>query len=459
MINEMVPKPTSAQEVQNLSKALTDIKTALNVADRKVIKRTEALERLQSKFGALSFMEKFEKEGFEGFKPGDKVASRFLVVDVHKSDGSIDKTKIGLLVDVNDTRHSDNFIISVTPEEYAIAHEQKGMPFEGVVTITSERRNTGGAAVRISNMDEYDATVSALEANSPVNPRTLEGMERGQPVIVEGRVADFRVLNLVDHDKDIYGRPIEHKRTVGFMRIETSDGRHQIIYIDPSVKFENSGTLENMGGKVPEVGDVVRVNTNVSEFSGDKYGTQRMPLDLAQEWNEPVDTPRYLWAAWCRSTYLIKPSEARQKAYDALSENTMQQLQALTDAVGKSDYKEAREQYGILVKQDQTADALAKTLELINQLPKGERPLIIRDRRFTANDLLKTYGIDVDTLSEDEFYKIVREKVSKQFVGSDVGRGSVDYVFRAMEEAGTSTEIMREIAELAIRPRIDRKSV
>ena len=146
MINEMVPKPTSAQEVQNLSKALTDIKTALNVADRKVIKRTEALERLQSKFGALSFMEKFEKEGFEGFKPGDKVASRFLVVDVHKSDGSIDKTKIGLLVDVNDTRHSDNFIISVTPEEYAIAHEQKGMPFEGVVTITSERRNTGGAA-------------------------------------------------------------------------------------------------------------------------------------------------------------------------------------------------------------------------------------------------------------------------------------------------------------------------
>src|SRR3989338_7250426 len=461
-------RPTETTEPQELVKANEQSPelTPEQLAARKMIEllskahsveirpESEALENLLERHKAISFLTKFErqKKG-EGFKVGEKVGAPFIITDSLRQEGGayvVDKTKIRLLVDGIDVRQSDEFVISVTPEEYEAAQKFKGLTFNGVVEIASEGQ------YHISNMFAYDAKPIALESNLPINPDSVEKMKRGQTVIVEGKVVDFRITEYWKFTEQ--GKTEPNPKTA-IIAIQTPDGRTIEVEIDPKVAYEQSSHLENISRKAPTIGDVVRINSTVKnkEPKEDDLRLEQGSPTIGSHGIEATQksATKILTAPWCRSTYLLEPSPERQKEYDGLRELVGQKFTTLETALSTSSYEEARNVISQIIKEEVTEAERNKLNALAANMPEVERPLMTWNR-YTANDVNKMFGVDIDRMTAQQFYEFSKRVVSMPFANEpSIAEGSHDYIYRVMEDINMPPERREEVMALATEARLE----
>ncbi|MCX6744904.1 MAG: hypothetical protein NTX82_05250 [Candidatus Parcubacteria bacterium] len=441
----------------------------------------EALELMRAKHKAISFLEKFkrEKQGEkQGFEIGEKVAAPFVIVDVSTKEGLIDKTKIGLLVERIDTRVADTFIIDVSPEEYKACQENKGMEFNGVVEVA------GPAKYVVSNMFNYPAKALELEFSKPINPDNVSEMALGENVILEGRITDFRII---EHSSFKAANEKEPSATLALLTIETPKGENISVQIDPNVKFESSSDLENMRGKVPAVGDVVRINASVASNrisrpdldvinaspEASRYYKQLLQTKEKLAANpetqalariggkaerglgkrfgqEEEPQPKVLTATWCRSTYLITPNKSRNEQYQKLRQEISTLTISLEKVVGAKDFSGARDILALLIKKEVTAAERLKLDQLAARLPAGEKPLMLWDRHV-ADDINNLFDTDIDRMTLKEFYSFAKEGVATPYALAEQKKeGDHSYLFRIMPEVGMPIKEQEEIISLSI---------
>jgi hypothetical protein len=387
----------------------------------------EAFNAVLIRFDALHFREKFgrQEERRQGiktgqtFEVGERVGARFLVQQVETPDKKIDKTKLELLVEdgfSGDVRQSDVFVVDVSPDEWEVAQQFVGMPFNGVVEIAGEEKYL------VSNMYRYPAKVHSLECAVPVNPENVGSLEKGLPVLVEGAITSFDVVEYWTYGDT----PRPKKANMG---IQTPDGRLINVQIDPNVKFEPSPALENIGREVPEVGDVVRITT--------------------------TSTGETLYAPWCRSTYLLAPSEQRRTAFESLRSDIEGMLDTLTHEVQAGEYLAARGTIGKVIKQKITGSEREKLESLVAMLPDKERPLI-HWKRYEADELNKAYGTDIDVMTREGFYESMQAAVQKLFTGTPINRaGDHSYLYRILQDIQMPAPECEKLMTLAAQTRWD----
>lgn len=415
--------------------------------------RSEELENLLVRHEATSFAVKGERqqEG-GGWKVGEKVGAGFIISDARDKDGFIDKSKIVLLVGGIDIRHSDKFVIDVTPEEYEAAQQYKGLTFNGVVEVTSEGK------YEVSDMFAYDAKLVALESSLSVNPDNINALKNGEIVIVEGEVVNFRVTEYWGHLSE--GEKEPHPKSA-IITIRTPDGRLIDVNIDPNVKFEQSSKLENVNGKIPEVGDVVRINsTVVSDRRPERIallgyepvqGSETRDLQTYHNESEKSNT---LSAPWCRSTYLLQPSAKRQQEYSALREKVQGKLTELETSLSAGSFPEVRSLFAQIVKEEVTADEREKLKDFVSSIPEVERPLMNWSRQ-EVDEVNSLFGVDVDQMTSRQFYEFAKKVASEIYANiPDMGQGDHSYIYRIMDNIDMSDEQREEIMSLAADVRI-----
>jgi len=450
---ELVRRSEQSAELnpeQLVAKKLFDLLTRVHPTEMRP--KSEALENMIERYGATSFLTKFErqKQG-EGWKIGEKVGGNFIITDAHKADGTIDKTKIVLLVDGIDIRQSDEFVVDVSPEEYEAAQQFKGFTFNGVVEIVSEGK------YHVSNMFSYDAKPVTLESHLPINPDSIEEMKTGEVVIVEGKVVDFKITEYWSFTSRGQTEP-DPKTAV--ITLKTASGNLIEVKIDPKIAYEQSSRLENILRKAPEMGDVVRINTTVINKEQKENSLQLERGELAPTDEPPKTevikkpTTKVLYAPWCRSTYLLEPSPERQQAYDELREVVGRQTADLEIALANTSYQEARNLVSQIIKREVTDAERNKLNNLTESMPEDERPLMVW-RRYYADAINKLFGIDIDAMARQEFYEFSKKIVSTPFEKRlNIKSGSPEYIFDVMDDIKMPPENQEEIMTLAAETRI-----
>jgi hypothetical protein len=413
--------------------------------------KSEELDNLLARYDATTFMDKFEREKQgEGWKVGEKVGGSFIITDAHKADGTIDKTKLVLLVDGVDVRQSDEFVIGVTPKEYEDAQQFKGLTFNGVVEVASK------GEYKISNMFAYDAKPVVMESHLPTNPESIEGLEQGQAVIVEGEVVGFRITEYWQSSSEEENNPRPKNAVI---TVKTDSGRIIEVDIDPNVSFEQSSKLENISRKAPMIGDVIRINSSVVKTETPNKPMLSYEISISETESlvpggitEPVASQK-LYAPWCRSTYLLQPSQERQKEYDKLRESIGQEMANLEGGLAEASYEDVRHLASGIIKKEVTESERERLDSLIESMPENERPLMDW-RRYEADEVNKLFDIDVDAMTQQEFLTFCRKAVSGVFADSGAKRGDHSYIYRIMEDIGMSPDQQEEIAGLAAETRI-----
>jgi len=444
----------------------------------------DALEIMRQKHKAISFLAKFEraKQGDkQGFAIGEKVAAPFVIVDVYDDQRLIDKSKIGLLVERIDTRMADTFVIDVEPEEYKMCQENKGMEFNGVVEVT------GPGSYKISNMFEYPAQALELEFSKPVNPDNISEMPLGDKVILEGQVSDLRTIEYSSFKAANEKKP---RPTLALLTLQTPQGENISVQIDPNVQLEASSDLENIKGKVPEVGDVVRVNARVGSNriinpdlsaikaspQANKYYNQLMAdkeklsttpetQALAKRKQAPKTAlskrlmaeeepqPKVLVADWCRSTYLISPNESREQQYQELRQEISQQLKQVETNITSRDYAVVRQIIGEIIKKEVTVAERQKLNQLVESMPDKQQPLMIW-QRYEAKEINKMFETNIDQMTYQEFFTFAKDSVATPYAIKPLSqRGDPSYLYRLMDNLKRPAQEQEELISLAIESR------
>ena len=446
-----VPAVVRTTEVTKaLSQAGSGIMELLQrVHPTEVRPQSEVMERLITEYGAKPFDEKFEleKRG-ERFKPGDKVGAPFIITDQYNEDQTIDRTKIKLLIDGFDVRHSDVFVVPVTPEEYAVAQQYKGHIFSGVIEVSNEGKYS------ISNMFEYQAKPLAMESHDVVNPENLDAIAIGERALAEGTVVDFKITEYWP----VYEKDPELRPKSAIITLMTEQGSKITVNIDPSVKFEQSSNLENIDGKVPEIGDKIRISATVITRKTERRTLpftaggeeERLPIRPGHEPEEKV-----LFAPWCRSTYLLTPNPHREQEYNKLRESIGRDISALGGELAQHTYQEARTIAGRIIKQEVAEAERHELKRLLEEFPKPERPLVAWER-YATDEVNRTFGTDVDVMTENEFYLFARNAVGTAFAETgNSERNGYTNLYRLMDDINFPADKKEEIMVLAIRTRLD----
>lgn len=283
-----------------------------------------------------SFSNKFG-QGFEGWKPGDIVNAQFTVSEA-KGVYAHPDAKPGLLVSGIDVCHADNFILSdLNPEE------AEQIRANGVAVINADVEVTSHGDYKASNMFDYEARIKSInQIQQPWDGETE--LQSGERALVNGEVVTYTP------EREGSGR---HRRIE--TRVKLANGK--IVPIEMTQGYINyeGGILDLMYPECPVEGDTVQINTTF----GKPFRTHDQP-----------DPPDALNADFCRSAYLVKPSQERLDTYQAHREDIAANLAELADLEG-----------------DEFRDAYSK-LVCLYAIPRENRPnwhrLIMTDKELTS---------------------------------------------------------------------------
>ncbi len=381
------------------------------------------------KKGSTDWEEKFErqKEGAKiPFNVGEKVfVEEMRVVAVIDAQGQIDNTKISLLVEYGSETSADRFVMSVTPEEHKSYMQNPGNVYKGVLEIQGEGKYL------ISNMFDYPAKALALQSDMIVNPNfdSVQKLKPGTKALVQGEVISIMEMegshNLV-------------------LKLKIKEGEFLDVLVDKSVEFEASPGLETAAGKKPMIGDVIQVSGNVRNFP--------------EELNPPSDGGKgfkIVSAPWCRSTYLLEPSADRLKEFKEIRAETASQLEDLGSSLASKDYKLAREIHSRLMNVDRTGKETTDLMELQAKFPEMEKPIILYDR-YEPLELGKAFGVNIDSMTKEEFKQFATDQVGKIFAeNSNHTMGQETYLYRVMRDLNFSESEQEALLIKAIDTRLE----
>lgn len=351
----------------------------------------------------IEFDEKFlrQREGISGpvFSSGELIQADFIVEIIETKEYSIDRSKVSLLVDMGDIRHSDKFVIAVNEEKFNVLMNLQGIPFKGIVKVTGEGKYIA------SNMFSYPADLMYISTGSiPVNPSDIDTLGRGDNVLIEGKVVDYSGNKIIIE--------VEEERII---EIEIDSGSTEL-------EFEACPIMDNLRGKMPEAGDIVRVRT---------YVTSNAQEDTIMDYGENQISRNKLSTSWCRSLYLLKPSEVRQERYDELRDEVSSNILLLKESIQRKDYEDARRLSSETIKKELIPWEREDLENSISLIPEAERPLLLW-YRYTADEVNKIFGRDIDSMTLSQFKEFSRSVARMEIPQKE--EGDPTYIYRIITD-------------------------
>ena len=157
-------------------------------------------------------------------------------------------------------------------------------------------------------------------------------------------------------------------------------------------------------------------------------------------------------APWCRSTYLLKPSAAREQRYRELRQKVTEGIEAVTHALSLNNYSAVRECLARLIKLEVTVKERAQLNRIAVSMPLEERPLMLWSR-YEADEINTLFDADIDKMTVDDYYEFARNGVATLYSLQGKKRGDHSYLYRIFKDVGMSKERQSELLSLAIETR------
>lgn len=356
------------------------------------------------------FYQKFEN-GFKGWQPGDRVQTTFRVSQ--NENGNIEL----LVADsvTGDVRHADTFELEALTQEQKDTLIQVGMAeVVAIIKVTSYGTN------HISNMYRYYAEISNIVHIQPQFDGDFSRLKEHDQVLLEGQVISYKPGEGV------------HKEFPGECILQTSADQQISVYLwNGYLNFED-GSLPVLNPSYPTVGDTIQIQATFGN-PGDRYSIQM---------------PNQLFAYYCRSTYLVKPSAERSHDYDATRRLF---TEALHQILSLSLPEEIRNAVAHLIENTTMPDSrqqsklntteisiLRNTVtELI--LEEADRPLDLITEMYVVNELRKVYHADILPMSKSEFYEFCIRV--GQGAATIQAEGSCDYHYRLLDQLSPEQQL------------------
>ncbi len=353
-----------------------------------------------------SFGKKFET-GFEGWKPGQFINSKFTV---QKRGDDL----VLLVADsvVGDIRYADIF------ELHGLSEEAKQQLLKvGVAEIDVDIEITGDMRYEISNMFRYEARIDRINSIQLAFDGDYENLVLGQQVLVEGRVTDYEKSE---------GQGVSE---YGHCKVELPDGTVVAVTMWNGYLTYEDGALGVIDPPYPLEGDKVQINCTYGN-PGARYGK---------------DDGLSLFAYYTRSTFMLEPSQERAELYASRRKLVDEAMQAFLDTQDLAEARKILAQVtkgtlitgGTSVKGGLTADEqdfIRNAVELKFTDP-DEKPLDLFGDEYEAEEINKVWGVEVYAMSRADFYRFCMSFATGGIVYENTG--SLDYPYRFFDKALT----------------------
>ena len=386
--------------------------------------------------------------------------------------GFIEWDKEGLRFHADsDGRIADNFYLanSVEPEKTKKYH---GLPLELIVRILHFKDREP----QISNIQNYDAGLIDITSLPLINPTPDEiASDSNTQAVIFGEFLGFlesaqdrflkalgfpegtmiqgsssissngitRVhlsLSMMDGEKksvDVVNPPIDYNNRETQALIKSEDGRTLIVHM-PTGKAEFSGgVIENINGKHPQEGDVIRISTRVMK--------------------------KAFWANWCDPCYLLEPSNERLLRYQRLASSIDHDFNRVIGNIDQGNYAVARILLAEVRAKEALEPQLERTYELSQRIPEPQRPVLTskdeysrtRDQNYLVKAIDQAYGVRLESMTAMEFTAFTKEALSgeREQTGEE---SDATYLFRMAPHMGFDKDWIEAMCLHVINGRIRR---
>jgi hypothetical protein len=413
----------------------------------------------------IDWTEKFDRQN-QGKHPA------FNYGELVRVSGFIEYDEDGLKLHVDaDGRITDNFYLS-NPIDAESAKKYVGLPLESVVRVLGFKQEE----IQLSNIQNYDATLLDVTSLPLINPSPTEVETTGNTqAVIYGEFVGFRdsgedrflrslgfpngtiitsykqdlesghnnvKLSVQKPDGEKTSAEVENppksyqdKETYGI--IKTEDGREIEVYMPVGKTVFSGGNLENISGKLPEKGDIIRISTKINK----------------DEFN----------AGWCDPCFLIEPSEERYSKSENLRLTIDHNLDRVSQYIEENNYTDARRLLGEVRAREVTDGQLDRTYELADKIPEAEKPVLTdrkgytwaKDKNFEVSRVDRHYGVRLESMTRDEFVDFAKDALSGEIEPVE-DNANTTYFFRIAEHMDFDTQQMEDLAVNAIQGRIER---
>ena len=377
-----------------------------------------------------------------------------------------DERGLRLHVDA-DGRVADNFYLvnPVNPEQAKI---YGGLPLESVVRVLEFREGS----FQISNIQNYTAGLLDVTALPLINPTQSEiNSASNNQAVIYGEFVAFRdsgesrflrslgfpegtkisgesstgrhahlSITLPDGRKtsvEVENPPRNYhdRETDGIIR--TEDGREIEVHMPTGKPVFSGGNIENINGKLPEKGDIVRISTRISDGQ--------------------------FFAHWCDPCFLVDPSEARYSGAENLRLTLDTNLDQTDAYIQSGQYLEARAVLAEVRAREVTDAQLDRTYELLQKIPESERPVLTdkkgytwaRDKNLEVSTIDRHYGVRLEAMTREEFIEFAKGALSGDIEPVE-DYAETSYFFRMLPQMGFEPEQIEELAIHTIQGRMER---
>lgn len=362
-----------------------------------------------------NFGQKFAPE-FKGWEIGQRVRSKFLARVV----SSDDEERVELLVSgsvTGDVRHSDSFILEGLSQE-----EIQELRKLGLAELDATVKVVAPGVYKVSNMYDYPARLDRINAVQRNFNGDFSNLEKGT-VLVEGQVVSY---DREDADEKAGGLQVKLP-TDQVIDIELREGY---------VAFDG-GVLEILDPDYPLLGEKIQVSARYGNPNA-RYGVHEQDR---------------LFAPWCRSVFLIEPTEERSRAYEEQRKLVAEQLNTIAQTVQPQDIRQRvsyilrtfRAGEGVYSRPTLTKAELRSLRGLVDLKIENEeeRPLDLYSDLFAVEDIASTYGVDITSYSKKEFTEFCMQIASGKLIPMGIGASDYPWIFLDQLEPGVSEEILR----------------
>lgn len=332
------------------------------------------------------------------------------------------------MADAADVREADNFYpVSLDPELIDILNKHKGVTLSGVVEIIALKNER-----TISEINNYTVTLENKLDFPQVNPNQedLRELPLATSVHVAGKLQKTEDYDIID--KDNPKRILAHGSK---LTIQTDEGTTiEVISYIGKTTFKD-GEIENVTGKEPELGELVRIVAYVQE---DHEEERR----LYSRYNQP---------------FLVEPSPERMSEYTKLRTVVSEEIEKLYNLLKQgdnTDYKEARRVFSELRSRELTTYESQKIEFILLFFPPKEKPIKAESRHLKGfNQINSRYDVLLETMTMGELIEFTK-KVLKD-IRQENEIIFKDYLYELLKENNIDDATFLSLLNIAIDANIE----
>ncbi len=409
----------------------------------------------------IDWTEKFSRQRRGKYPP-------FSADELVRVNGFIEPAGDGLNFHVDaDGKVADNFFL-VNPVDSEKAKEYAGLPLECIVRVL----DFIPVEFQISDIQNYHAELLYVTSFPLINPDPTKVETTGNTrAVVYGEFIGFgdsgegrflrslgfpegtRItgVSLTSHKDythahlsilkpdgektsvDVENPPRDYLDRKIYGLVRTEDGGEIKVYMPTGKIVFSGGNIENIYGKLPEKGDIIRISAKINDGK--------------------------FFAHWCDPCFLVDPSEPRYSRAENLRLRLDHKLDEASRYIEQGNYSGARELLAEVRAEESTEAQFLITYKLAQKFPELEKPVMFTDvDRHSVDYIDKAFGVKLESMTAEEFTTFARGALAGMTQVKNDCNGVVDvtYLFTIAQGMGFGDNYIEDLAFYTIQKRIER---